>query len=142
MKQKDNRIHMIVRGVESNLTQLSEKQLRDNATCKEEIEIRAKTIELEDAENRLHNTIIQSKTDVDTLRNRCVSKLNEFVDHLMKIQTSLNDHEHCLTHHAEEMENRATKYELLIAQNRIDKCVIREKYEYDVDEMKRILDWQ
>lgn len=142
LKQKDARIHQIVRGVESNLGQLSEKQIRDQSWTQEELEVRAKGTELEDAETRLHNTIIQSKTDVDTLRNRCISKLNEFVDHLAKIQATLTDHEHCLTHHAEELENRGTKYELLICQNRIDKCVAKEKYEFDTDETRRILDWQ
>lgn len=142
LKHKDSRMNQLVRNVEATVGNLSEKQIRDHSHCMEELEIRAKNTELEDAETRLHNTIIQSKTDVDTLRNRSISKLNEFVDHLTKIQSTLSDHEHCLSHHAEELENRGTKYELLVAQNRIDKCVPRERYEYDVDEMKRILDWQ
>lgn len=142
VKIKDARIHQIAKMIESSLGQLSEKQMRDHANCCEELEVRSTISQLEDAETRLHNTIIQSKTDVDTLRNRCLSKLNEFVDHHAAIRGTLQDHEHCLSHHAEELENRPTKYELLIAQNRVDKCVTKDKYEREVDEMKRILDWQ
>jgi len=76
------------------------------------------------------------------LQTRTVLKLNEFVDHVGKLHETIDDHEHCLRHHAEEIENRSTKYDLLLCQSQIDKCVATEDWTSELQDLKKVINWQ
>merc|ERR1719269_257216 len=80
--------------------------------------------------------------EIEALKEKVVAKLNEFVDHFAKVQETIDDHEHCLRHHAEEIENRSTKYDLLLCQSQIDKCVNTEQYGEDLGDLKKVVAWQ
>merc|ERR1719161_2906605 len=80
--------------------------------------------------------------EIEALKEKVVAKLNEFVDHFAKVQETIDDHEHCLRHHAEELENRATKYDLLVQQNRIDRCPLKEEIDEEFSELKQVVEWQ
>merc|ERR1719487_1425355 len=105
----------------------------------DEVEIRAKIAELEDFEQKVVNMATETNALTAGLKNKCVSKLNEFSDHFAKLHVTMRDHEHCLTHHAEEIENRATKYGVLTLQNRFENYVTMEKFEKNLEELKRML---
>merc|ERR1719473_860585 len=91
----------------------------------DEVEIRAKRSELEEEAAKLRDEMGKVSNNIEALKDKVCAKLNEFVDHFGKVQETIDDHEHCLRHHAEELENRATKYDLLVQQNRIDRCPLQ-----------------
>merc|ERR1719487_1503962 len=81
-------------------------------------------------------------TEMSSLSKRTVAKLNEFVDHFGRVHESIDDHEHCLRHHAEELENRTTKYDLLVQQTRLDRCPLKEDVDEEFSELKQVVEWQ
>jgi hypothetical protein len=123
------------------------------ASCQEGLNEHKKEL-FEDLENRpylsdVHGLESQLRKEVNSLgticeglQRRTTLKLNEFVDHISKLHETIDDHEHCLRHHAEEIENRSTKYDLLLCQNQIDKCVSREDYDAQLADMKGVVSWQ
>lgn len=69
-------------------------------------------------------------------------KFQELVARLSELQLILADHEHAMQHHAEELLNRSTKYDLVVCQQRIDKCAIRDKVDVELKELQRTVAWQ
>lgn len=61
---------------------------------------------------------------------------------LIDLQDITNDHEHCLQHHAEEIGTRATKYDLVVCQQRIDRCAVKERVDAQHEELQKMLEWQ
>merc|ERR1719356_594305 len=89
----------------------------------------------------MFDSISKVEDELASVQKRFITKLNEFVDHFGKLHETLDDHEHCLRHHAEEIENRTTKYDLFICRNQIDKCALQETFLREVGELKKMLSW-
>mmetsp|Transcript_60287 Transcript_60287/g.168384 ORF Transcript_60287/g.168384 Transcript_60287/m.168384 type:complete len:757 (+) Transcript_60287:103-2373(+) len=71
----------------------------------------------------------------DDLNRVMCEKIHEVVDRLSELQEILEDHEHALEHQAEELLNRATKYDLVVNTHRIDHCASKEKVESEIKEL-------
>jgi len=108
----------------------------------EDLENRPYLSDVHELESHLRKEVNSLGTICEGLQRRTTLKLNEFVDHISKLHETIDDHEHCLRHHAEEIENRSTKYDLLLCQNQIDKCVSREDYDAQLADMKGVVSWQ
>merc|ERR1719482_2624590 len=81
-------------------------------------------------------TLSEEMTD---LTESTLRKLNEFVDHFKKLHETLDDHEHCLRHHAEEIENRGTKYDMLVCRSSIDRCAAKDDVKKDLIELQKAI---
>jgi len=139
---QNNDLHRLLRNLDSRCTETNNKFTKVCADIMDEVEIRAKRSELEDAAQQLRDEMQNVNNEIQALKDRTVAKLNEFVDHFGKVQETIDDHEHCLRHHAEELENRATKYDLLVQQNRIDRCCLKEEIDEEFGELKQVVEWQ
>jgi hypothetical protein len=76
------------------------------------------------------------------MNKRQVSKLNEFADHFTKIHETIDDHEHCFKHHAEQIENRSTKHDVYLFQTQFDKFCLKEDVVREVAELRKVSLWQ
>jgi hypothetical protein len=76
------------------------------------------------------------------LREMVTHKLREMVERIRVLQSIFTDHEHALQHHAEEMLNRSTKYDIVLVNNRIDLCARKDKVESEIKEIMTKLTWQ
>merc|ERR1719161_2894443 len=108
----------------------------------EDLKKRPYTTEMKDIEESIRKELTNLSHICEGLQTRTIQKLNEFVDHIGKLHETIDDHEHCLRHHAEEIENRSTKYDLLLCQSQIDKCVAQEDYTTEVQDLKKVIAWQ
>lgn len=70
---------------------------------------------------------------------KVVYKLNDFVAHMEKVHDVIDSHEHCLRHHAEELANRSTKYQLLLLQAQVDACLGREEFDTEAKAIKKLI---
>lgn len=107
-----------------------------------DLEKRPYTTDITKLEMNLRKDLNHLNLVCEGLQTRTILKLNEFVDHVGKLHEAIDDHEHCLRHHAEEIENRSTKYDLLLCQSQIDKCVAQEDYTTEVQDLKKVIAWQ
>jgi hypothetical protein len=108
----------------------------------EDLQKRPYTKDVQHLETSVRGEIGKLNTICDGLQTRTILKLNEFVDHVGKLHETIDDHEHCLRHHAEEIENRSTKYDLLLCQSQIDKCVNQDEYNVELQDLKKVMSWQ
>mmetsp|Transcript_35326 Transcript_35326/g.82033 ORF Transcript_35326/g.82033 Transcript_35326/m.82033 type:complete len:258 (-) Transcript_35326:99-872(-) len=106
---------------------------------KADIEMRSKRTEVQKIEQTLHSEIKSLVGTMGGLQVKVTLKLNEFLDHFGKVHETIDDHEHCLRHHAEEIENRSTKYELLMCQHQLERCAQRDEFLRETTEMKNLL---
>lgn len=142
VEHKDEHLHRICTNIEHRLGEQKEQLIRTKAEIMDEVEVRAKLADFEEFQQKVTNMVTEARAETSGLKNKCVSKLNEFSDHFAKVHKTMRDHEHCLTHHAEEIENRATKYGVLTLQNRFDSYVPQQKYDSDQEDLKRTVEWQ
>lgn len=106
-----------------------------------DIQLRVTAASITKLEADLRSTM---KDDVDALvelRDECTKKLQELVERVGEFQVILEDHEHVLQHHAEELLNRSTKFDLVVVQQRVDKCALREKVKADMKELQIKVEW-
>jgi len=61
---------------------------------------------------------------------------------LTELQTFVDDHEHALAHQAEEVVGRASKYDLLMCEKKVDKFVLKEKVDEDMKTLREMMAWQ
>jgi len=108
----------------------------------QDLEKRSLAKDMLEVETLIRKDLTGLNTLCEGLESRTIIKLNEFVDHIVKLHETIDDHEHCLRHHAEEIENRSTKYDLLLCQSQIDKCVNTEQYGEDLGDLKKVVAWQ
>jgi len=102
---------------------------------------RPRKLELSRFQVYVQEQIQDMKNTNSDLQTQVAVKLNEFVEHFIKVHENIDDHEHCLRHHAEELENRSTKYELLTIQYQVDRCALKEEFTKETTELKRVQDW-
>eukprot|EP00929_Paragymnodinium_shiwhaense_P040557 TRINITY_DN21164_c0_g1_i1.p1 TRINITY_DN21164_c0_g1~~TRINITY_DN21164_c0_g1_i1.p1 ORF type:complete len:731 (-),score=226.98 TRINITY_DN21164_c0_g1_i1:70-2262(-) len=109
---------------------------------KEELDGRANQEDMKEMDTRIGTNMGELNKQVEDLTESTVRKLSEFVDHFSKLHETLDDHEHCLRHHAEEMENRGTKYDLLVCRSQIDRCANKDEMFRELNEVKKAITWQ
>lgn len=105
-----------------------------------EVHALAKKKEVVQVQSSVEEEISNFRNEHQTTNERVVNKLNEFVDHMGKVHELLDDHEHCMRHHAEELENRTTKYDLLMCQDSVETC--NEKIDREIRELQKLVNWQ
>lgn len=76
-------------------------------------------------EELLKISIANLTVEVTSMQESVTRKLGEFVEHFGVVQESIEDHEHCIRHHAEELEDRGTKYDLLVFKSEVARCGAR-----------------
>eukprot|EP00928_Gymnodinium_smaydae_P010818 TRINITY_DN14075_c1_g1_i1.p1 TRINITY_DN14075_c1_g1~~TRINITY_DN14075_c1_g1_i1.p1 ORF type:complete len:1030 (+),score=252.41 TRINITY_DN14075_c1_g1_i1:123-3212(+) len=81
------------------------------------------------------------KTEMEQLCTASGAKLKEIVQRLTEFQEILEDHEHTLQHQAEELLNRATKYDLIVNEQRLDQCAIKERVDHDISDIQGMIRW-
>jgi len=119
--------------------------LKLRETCEsleKSLERRVKKDDIQQFRTDLTSRMGSLTEDCGELRSQVTVKLNEFCDHFKKVQDAMDDHEHCLRHHAEEIENRASKYDVLICQNQIDKAAKKDDFVREAQELRQMLNWQ
>jgi len=131
-----------IRVVEKSLDNFKNSTRNTTDQIREDLDTCFKRDEASKLETALSGSIGELWGDFDGLRQTAVGKLNQFVDHFAKIHESINDHEHCLRHHAEEIENRCTKYDILACQRQIDTSVLKDDFVRETSELRQLLEWQ
>jgi len=140
-KQKEEFTRQI-RGAQKSAVDMGIRMNQANGEIKADLETRPKRTEVQKMESTLSSNISEVSGSLNSLQTKVTLKLNEFVDHFGKLHETIDDHEHCLRHHAEEIENRSTKYELLTCQHQVDRCALKDEFNRETTEMKKLLDWQ
>jgi hypothetical protein len=109
---------------------------------RDDLETKSKRVDVDCIQAALFESIATTNRDIAALQKKLTSKLNEFVDHFGKLHETADDLEHCLKHHAEEIENRSTKYDVLLCQNQIDKLCSKEEFVREVSDLRSVTLWQ
>eukprot|EP00747_Dinoflagellata_sp_TGD_P162749 gnl/TRDRNA2_/TRDRNA2_180695_c0_seq1.p1 gnl/TRDRNA2_/TRDRNA2_180695_c0~~gnl/TRDRNA2_/TRDRNA2_180695_c0_seq1.p1 ORF type:complete len:807 (+),score=165.92 gnl/TRDRNA2_/TRDRNA2_180695_c0_seq1:78-2423(+) len=104
--------------------------------------IKEEHMKIKEVDAMLRQEIHVTNNDVQALKTNTLAKMNEFIDHVGKLHETVDDHEHCLKHYGEELENRSTKYDVLICQSHIEKCAVREDIEKQMAELQKVVNWQ
>mmetsp|Transcript_75733 Transcript_75733/g.214063 ORF Transcript_75733/g.214063 Transcript_75733/m.214063 type:complete len:667 (-) Transcript_75733:70-2070(-) len=131
-----------IRAAEKTVGNLNTRMKQSLLELRDDVESRTKRTEATAAETALATSIANVSSVLRALQTKVVVKLDEFVDHFAKLHVTIDDHEHCLRHHAEEIENRSTKYDLLVCQNQIDKCGMKDDIMRETAEIRKVVNWQ
>jgi len=132
----------IQRSQDKAMSELSAKLQETNNELKEQVGLCTKKVDSDRTSQELTRHLGHLSKENDDLRLKVVSKLKDFVEHIEKMHVGMQDHEHALRHHAEEIENRSTKYDLLICRNQVDKCASKDEFNREFGELKKIVNWQ
>lgn len=106
------------------------------------IELCATNVKMDKTVIEINSRIQSSEDGVYELRRESTVKFQELVSRLKEFQVILEDHEHALQHHAEELLNRATKYDFVSCTQKIEQCAIREKVEAELKDLNETVKWQ
>jgi len=106
------------------------------------IEIRPTSARVKDMETDIQKRIYVAEDQTQSLTEASTQKFEEVVKRLCEFQNIMESHEHALKHQAEELSNRATKYDLVLHTHRIDVCAIKSKVESEFVELGDIIKWQ
>jgi len=93
-------------------------------------------------EDQLNERIQHNEKDFVEFKIATSETLDTHMNRLTDIRNMLDDHEHCLRHHAEEILNRSTKYDMVCLQQKVDQCAIKEKVEADLEALNKTVTWQ
>jgi len=74
------------------------------------------------------------------LQDNVIRKLTDVAAHFSKVQEVIEDHEHVIRHQVEEIENRATKYDLLLCRTQLDRCALKDERKREIDELKKAVE--
>eukprot|EP00405_Crypthecodinium_cohnii_P026644 CAMPEP_0206492482 /NCGR_PEP_ID=MMETSP0324_2-20121206/46138_1 /ASSEMBLY_ACC=CAM_ASM_000836 /TAXON_ID=2866 /ORGANISM="Crypthecodinium cohnii, Strain Seligo" /LENGTH=734 /DNA_ID=CAMNT_0053974913 /DNA_START=103 /DNA_END=2304 /DNA_ORIENTATION=+ len=130
------------RAAEKMLADLTTQLSDTEKSLREEVSLRATKAKTENDQQKVLESLGTVKNENDTLRDQVLRKLNMFRDHFMKLGEVLDDHEHCLRHHAEELENRSSKYDVLLCQHQLDRCARKDDINREISEIRKLLGWQ
>jgi len=140
--KQENLFDFIQRSQEKAMSEMAANLQDTSKEFEEQLNLCSKKVDADQSKRELRRDFDAISRDNDDLRWKVAEKLNEFVLHLEKVHTKIYDHEHCLKHHAEEIENRSTKFDLLICRNQIEKCVSQDEFHREFGELKKIVNWQ
>lgn len=103
---------------------------------------RAMESRVADAEKRLTSRMEYSEEDFTEFKEVQTKKIEDSYDRVHQLESSIFAHEHALEHWAEEIGNRATKYDTMVLSSRLDKCALKDKTDADYKETVKTLKWQ
>jgi hypothetical protein len=119
-----------------------QRQLKTHVQeLRDDIGARAKSLDLTNTDYELKKALGNLMAEVEALQAKVSEKLTDFVGHFAKIHDVIDDHEHCVRHHAEEIENRGTKYDLLLCHGQIERCALKEEVHREILDIKKSLSW-
>merc|ERR1712137_561533 len=75
------------------------------------------------------------------LSQETLKKLKEVIARILEFQDMVTAHEHALQHQAEELLNRATKYDLVLEAARIDDCALKRPTEAVLTALQQKVEW-
>lgn len=91
----------------------------------------------------VQDEIASNVKDVDgrfiSFKVEFTNKVGDIIRRMCEHSEMLRDHEHVLQHHAEEMGTRASKFELVLSQQRVDRCATQERVDSEVKDLHRLL---
>mmetsp|Transcript_122380 Transcript_122380/g.391547 ORF Transcript_122380/g.391547 Transcript_122380/m.391547 type:complete len:810 (-) Transcript_122380:69-2498(-) len=108
----------------------------------DEVQLRSTVDALNTVDTFAKNSFSASEEHLQRLKAESINKIQEMNARVAEFQILLEDHEHALQHHAEELLNRSTKYDLVVCQQRIDHCAIKDKVDKDFKELQETVMWQ
>ncbi|CAK0895724.1 unnamed protein product [Prorocentrum cordatum] len=76
-----------------------------------------------DLDERIQRKLRRQSEDFSDLGTSVAEKFGELVERVTQLQSVFQVHEHALRHHAEEMLNRCTRYDIMMCHEQIGKCV-------------------
>lgn len=79
---------------------------------------------------------------VSEVKQASIGKFHELIQRLGELQILIEDHEHALQHQAEEIQNRATKYDVAICTQRVELCAPKERVDSELAYLKSQVQWQ
>eukprot|EP00930_Biecheleria_cincta_P032571 TRINITY_DN22598_c0_g1_i1.p1 TRINITY_DN22598_c0_g1~~TRINITY_DN22598_c0_g1_i1.p1 ORF type:complete len:900 (+),score=188.39 TRINITY_DN22598_c0_g1_i1:94-2793(+) len=130
---------------QDNFAQLSTKCDQELSqridALKEEVDTKAAILWVENIQGELSFRLRETNKEMERLEKDTLRKMQELATRVTEFQVILEDHEHALQHSAEEILNRATKYEVAICVERLDKCALRDKVEADIQDIRHTLSW-
>jgi len=148
VRRTDGRNTVRFEGIEDGLQKansLIRRNAREFSTKMEVVDARidqcATKTALREAEAAIKDRIKSNEVFMFDVKKASTTKFEEMVSRLLTFQTLLEDHEHALQHQAEELLNRATTYDLMLVERRIDDCALREKVESDMKELQALVQW-
>jgi len=97
---------------------------------------------LQEKEAILVLRLTQTEESLFSLQASSLNKFQEMADRLTDLQTLVDDHEHALTHQAEEIVGRASKYDLLMCEKKVETCALKERVEQDMKTLREFTAWQ
>jgi hypothetical protein len=107
-----------------------------------QVNLRAMDTRVSDVEKRLIARDEFMEIDFTEFKEINTKKVEEAYERLQELESSIFTHEHALEHWAEEIGNRATKYDMMVLSSRVEKCALRDKSEADYKEVQKTLKWQ
>ncbi|CAE8607187.1 unnamed protein product, partial [Polarella glacialis] len=107
-----------------------------------EVDTKAPMLHVKEREQELDKRLSKIEGNHDALSQKSTHKIEEVVTRLSEFQVIMQDHEHALEHHAEELNNRATKYDITVCREKIEHCALRERVEKELKDIKSTLSWQ
>jgi len=141
LAKQEDLFFFVQRSQEKAMSEMAAK-LQDTSTeFQEQLNTCNKKVDADQAKQELERGLASLARQNDYLRSKVIVKLNEFVEHIEKMNTTIQDHEHCLRHHAEEIENRSTKYDLLACRHLVDNCVTKAQFHREFGELKKVVSW-
>eukprot|EP00931_Biecheleriopsis_adriatica_P035705 TRINITY_DN20574_c0_g1_i1.p1 TRINITY_DN20574_c0_g1~~TRINITY_DN20574_c0_g1_i1.p1 ORF type:complete len:889 (-),score=177.54 TRINITY_DN20574_c0_g1_i1:128-2794(-) len=107
----------------------------------EDVNTRVRKEYVEQVEGKLNLGYRHMEDISERLQLQTTQKVQEVVTRISEFQVILEDHEHALHHQAEEMLNRATKYDFAMHDEKIGKCASKDKTEAELKELRQITTW-
>jgi len=142
LKQNKEDLRLKIQRAQKTADDCGDRLLKKEDQLQQDILLRAKITEVNVIEEALKNKNIIVLAKQENLQDRVLRKLNEFVDHFAKVHEVMDDHEHALRHHAEEIENRGTKYDLLVCRSHIDRCAFKDEVANEFGEIRKVITLQ
>lgn len=107
-----------------------------------QVQQRAMDSRLSDVEKRLLARDEYMESDFSEFKELQTRKIEDSFDRVQELESTIFAHEHALQHWAEEIGNRATKYDMMVISARVDKCSLKDKADADFKEVQKTLKWQ
>jgi len=116
-------------------------QLVENGKIWRVVQERPTRADLAATEGGLQKGIQKGIEELEALAIGTSVKMQEVVHRVSDFQVILEDHEHALQHQAEEMLNRATKYDVIVNKKLIEQCASKEKVEAEKKDGDSQIKW-
>jgi len=142
LASKDTGLNNDLLALGEKVTGMNQKLLDRIDEVVAQVSQRALDTRLSDVEKRLIARDDYHEIDFAEFKELETRKVEEAFQKVAELEASLFAHEHALEHWAEEIGNRATKYDTMVLTSRLDKCALKDKTDADYKEVQKTLKWQ